>query len=899
VGVIGIVIYKLNTPPDGNTPNKPDDLNKTNNKGKETPQDRIKSVDLNGNDNKGNNTPQDGPFKDEGEVSHELESFELLETSISQARKIVDRFKVSEKLQGRLSVDEFARKLANSMDLFFLNSLIKNRNPDETNSLNLEATKQIKLYLFRFLNLDDLKELLKESTKKTSIKSFNQMTTNEKFSFYLRLFKLAWKKYKLPSDDPLFKESIGLILNEYLDKISKFLPSDFSVSQLPDDVAILFPLGKLDSLELVKFSDYINSDDHTKLFKEKEGRYRSLSKSFKSNDDLDELNGLFRDLRALKLEYPESLKYYSFNYPILTDYHRKFVNSSHIDETAKFLNEPSPENLSSLVKKGAVKDDLGEIVNFFCSFYDKASEEYKKYQELIPLSKGTNINSSYDKIKTKFPDARLPDVLNINEPLSENLLNTLKSCVTIELQSKLYLFSDLLTDLGAYEMSPTEENDGTVRTKNLKALKVHLNFLEFPSRVGMLITSLQLYSLPQGFVNSKAMDKFYELCNKSGLVKPGPISLSQLKFMFNAWLESIADSIDDKYVAATTDEKKDYEKIINDSSKQLPPFKPYIKDDATYSSLVSKTENFSKEILETPANPKLLTEFFDFIHANNIPLGGYLDTACKGFIKVHLRSPETSSTAILFFLLGNLLQSYSALYNGKNSYNTAHHSINFEPAFEYNSMMLYLTQAWMEKKCNLKAADYSLFWKNFVYKYKLFMKLDVQIEETEKNHPALRSMDLSALTQESKVLLTEYFTMKELRSIVDFSSFAPICFETIQSLIPKSQELVKQINENLNFFEFKDNCFKSPKKPGLMDPYKEQYVYKVLMRDMVNKRYKSDPNFSENYTNHLKDYISKLEFKLTYLSEKHLTDTLLGLLDSIAPDFIPEYKPPFPFQSKS
>jgi hypothetical protein len=394
-------------------------------------------------------------------------------------------------------------------------------------------------------------------------------------------------------------------------------------------------------------------------------------------------------------------------------------------------------------------------------------------------------------------------------------------------------------------------------------------------------------------VNSKAIDGFYKRCKESPLIKQGPVSHSTLKFMFFAWLESIADSADEEFEAATTEEKKDYERIINNSSNELSQAKYRIEDAAIYSSLEARTENFKKEILENPSNPKLLIDFFDFVHKNDIRFDVYLLFACERFINVHLRSPATSSTAILFFLLYNLLHSHSIFSNEKSNYNTTVHMKDFKPSFEYNSMMLYLTHAWLERKCNLKANDYSLFWKTYVYKYKLLIKLDARIAEIEKNLPAIDTMDLDTLTEESKVLLTEYFTLKELQSVVELFSYFPEYFYWIPSVIPKSRELVKFLKENLDFFEFTDGQFKSSERPDIIDPFKEQYVFKVLDSDI--EKHKADPSFSENFTEYLKDYISKLEFKLTILTEKSMTDTFFGLLDSIALDVIPDYQPPFPF----
>jgi hypothetical protein len=316
----------------------------------------------------------------------------------------------------------------------------------------------------------------------------------------------------------------------------------------------------LSETEIAKFSSYIESDEHVKRFKENEGYYRSLTKSFKIGDDLNKLHSLFGELNKHQLIHPASLHAHSYKYPILPEHFRKLLPSdSNPKETAEFLEEPSPENLSSLFKKRLIRDDgLLELVVFLSSFYKESSSEYEEYHKILPFSNiskistsngknGTSFpdektNSSYQRIRTTFPDAKLPKVLDINEPLPDELLNALKSCDYDEY--KLSFFSELATSLGAYEISSTEGNVDSVKTKNLKSLKAHFNFLEFPLQAKNFISSFLSFPLPEGFVNSKAIDGFYNLCENSPLFKSGPISLSKLKFMSFAWLESIADSVD-------------------------------------------------------------------------------------------------------------------------------------------------------------------------------------------------------------------------------------------------------------------------------------------------------------------------------------------------------------------
>jgi hypothetical protein len=347
-------------------------------------------------------------------------------------------------------------------------------------------------------------------------------------------------------------------------------------------------------------------------------------------------------------------------------------------------------------------------------------------------------------------------------------------------------------------------------------------------------------------------------------------------------------------VEATIEENFDLETIINSSSEELLRVKPEIEDPELYARLEKKTENFKEGMWDKPYNPKPLIDLIDFLHTNDIYFGNYLNYVCEHFIKVHLRSPATSSIAILFLLLENLLFSNSSFSNETRFYNTD--LTYFTRSLETNSMRLYLTQAWLEKKCKLKAADYSLFRKTNVYKYKLLIKLDARIAEIEKDHPAIDTMDLSTLTEESKVLLTEYFTLKELHSVVDFSSYPPQYFYLIPSVISKHQELAKFLTENLDSFKLKNGYFKSSKNPDMHDRYKEHYAFVVLNKDI--KKHKADASFSENLKRYLKSYISKLEFISLILSEKYLTDTLSDLLESIAPDVIPDYKPPFPYLPK-
>jgi hypothetical protein len=320
--------------------------------------------------------------------------------------KIVDKYLISKDLQTQFFNQDFEALVSNSLDLILFNSLIKNRNPDEIISMNVEVTKYFKIqyynYLFRFLNLDEIKKLLNESTEVTSLKSFNQMTSDQKFAFHLKFFELAWKKYKLPTEDPSVKKSIGKILNNHLNKIYKFRPSSFSVSQLPEDVAILFHSEKLSQPEIAKFSNHIDSDEYVKRFKETKDHYRSLTKSFKLGDNLNKLHTLFVELSGYPLIHPE--------YPILPEHLRNFVPSDL--DTAEFLKEPSPENLSSLVDMGLIKDGLEELVAFLSSFYKESSREYAGYQKIILPN-----YPSYDKIRTFFPDTNLPEVLNVNKPL--------------------------------------------------------------------------------------------------------------------------------------------------------------------------------------------------------------------------------------------------------------------------------------------------------------------------------------------------------------------------------------------------------------------------------------------------------------------------------------------------
>jgi hypothetical protein len=55
IGGISIIFYKLNTPPDGN---RPDDLDRNNNKGNDIPQNGDQPNDLNKSGNTGNDFSQ-------------------------------------------------------------------------------------------------------------------------------------------------------------------------------------------------------------------------------------------------------------------------------------------------------------------------------------------------------------------------------------------------------------------------------------------------------------------------------------------------------------------------------------------------------------------------------------------------------------------------------------------------------------------------------------------------------------------------------------------------------------------------------------------------------------------------------------------------------------------------
>jgi hypothetical protein len=172
--------------------------------------------------------------------------------------------------------------------------------------------------------------------------------------------------------------------------------------------------------------------------------------------------------------------------------------------------------------------------------------------------------------------------------------------------------------------------------------------------------------------------------------------------------------------------------------------------------------------------------------------------------------------------------------------------------------------------------------------------LDARIAEIEKNHPAIDTV--KTLTEDSKVLLTEYFNLKELRSVVEFFRYINEFFSSIPLVISKNQELAKFLKDHFNSFEFKAECFVSSEISDMHDRYMDHYAFKVLMSD-IRKRQKV-PSFSGNFKDYLRGYISKLEFISPILSEKYLTDTLSDLLESIAPDVIPDYKPPFPYMAK-
>jgi hypothetical protein len=708
-----------------------------------------------------------------------LVKFEKLEIPYNQfSREFIERYPVGSGPPLFPYSYGFFIILSRSAELVLVNSLFKSGDPVLANTINLEFKKHLPAtkFWFYYLGLDDFKQILAETTDKIRITSFKLMSDGEKFLVSIVLYKMMKVNFDKSADIHERTLITDHLINK-LDDIRKLCPAGYQITQFSAGFVTSFISKKLKDYEnyedRAEFLTYLRKDKHAQIFWEAKVPYVTLADSIDESekltaDNLAKLHKYFHDISLLRKPGDDC------EFPILTKYHQSQLAKRRHDQLPEFTKNPSPDNLASIANVILGYSDFNSLVSYLLSFYDKSSQVYVEYQTKFSISK---IEYHYKSLRGFLSDdVVVPKRLILKDPIQELLLQ-LVQCFTYH-SSAPFQFKILIQSLQEYysfileaEDEKITDEEKKIYLKNLKDLNATLNFVEMFVVLELekiVLRSIELF-LPRSF---SCLEKFYELCS--------PPVYKNLHAKFFTYLDVFHSTfpVEDGSMDIDSASATNYNNSLKDLIERLDSVSNLkAVDSPEFIEAKIKNSKFCQGILKSPSDPLILTDFIEFLFTNNIWLHDF-KTVSRSFIELYLFNKETRLNAILFFLLFNLYDSnislsYQVTWMGIESVHNANGDLN------RCSLMLFLTKNWMKQKYPAnefklpdgKFREFSFFWRNPVYKLKMFFNLEAEINGPKKS---------------DKDLLLK----KDLCKIFKEMPFVPSFFAYIREIIPKRENLI-------------------------------------------------------------------------------------------------------------